>query len=75
MTTRIDNQEDAVSTTTPTRAPHSDVPTGHKDEGKVGAVVRPQAAAQVAAGRLPQTRPASDDAEAPSCSWSSSARS
>ncbi|MEU2744459.1 potassium-transporting ATPase subunit KdpB, partial [Streptomyces sp. NPDC007095] len=37
MTTRIDNQEDAVSTTTPTRAPHSDVPTGHKDEGKVGA--------------------------------------
>ncbi|WP_328664882.1 potassium-transporting ATPase subunit KdpB [Streptomyces sp. NBC_00328] len=37
MTTRMDNQEDAVSTTTPTRAPHSDVPTGHKDEGKVGA--------------------------------------
>ncbi|MER5597352.1 potassium-transporting ATPase subunit KdpB [Streptomyces sp. NPDC002265] len=37
MTTRTDNQEDAVSTTTPTRAPHSDVPTGHKDEGKVGA--------------------------------------
>ncbi|MFG2368106.1 potassium-transporting ATPase subunit KdpB [Streptomyces mirabilis] len=37
MTTRTDNQEDAVSTVTPTRAPHSDVPTGHKDEGKVGA--------------------------------------
>lgn len=37
MTTRTDNQEDAVSTTTPTRAPHSDVPTGHKDEGRVGA--------------------------------------
>ncbi|MGW4985519.1 potassium-transporting ATPase subunit KdpB [Streptomyces mirabilis] len=26
-----------MSTVTPTRAPHSDVPTGHKDEGKVGA--------------------------------------
>lgn len=26
-----------MSTTVPTRAPHSDVPTGHKDEGKVGA--------------------------------------
>ncbi|WP_439959858.1 P-type ATPase, partial [Streptomyces olivochromogenes] len=26
-----------MSTATPTRAPHSDVPTGHKDEGKVGA--------------------------------------
>nr|WTB29297.1 potassium-transporting ATPase subunit KdpB [Streptomyces sp. NBC_00830] len=37
MTTRIEKQEDAVSTTTPTRAPHSDVPTGHKDEGRVGA--------------------------------------
>ncbi|MET9893394.1 potassium-transporting ATPase subunit KdpB [Streptomyces sp. NPDC006465] len=37
MTTRTENQEDAVSTTVPTRAPHSDVPTGHKDEGKVGA--------------------------------------
>ncbi|MFD8735226.1 potassium-transporting ATPase subunit KdpB [Streptomyces sp. NPDC059618] len=37
MTTRTDNQEDAVSTTVPTRAPHSDVPTGHKDEGRVGA--------------------------------------
>ncbi|MFD7751638.1 potassium-transporting ATPase subunit KdpB [Streptomyces sp. NPDC059757] len=37
MTTRIEKQEDTVSTTTPTRAPHSDVPTGHKDEGRVGA--------------------------------------
>lgn len=37
MTTRTDNQEDAVSTTVPTRAPHSDVPTGHQDEGRVGA--------------------------------------
>ncbi|MFF3654761.1 potassium-transporting ATPase subunit KdpB, partial [Streptomyces olivochromogenes] len=38
MSTRTDNQEDAVSTTTPTRAPHSDVPTGHKtDESRVGA--------------------------------------
>ena len=40
MTTRIDNQEnqeDSMSTATPTRAPHSDVPTGHKDEGRVGA--------------------------------------
>lgn len=37
MTTRIEKQEDIVSTTTPTRAPHSDVPTGHKDEGRVGA--------------------------------------
>ncbi|MFE9878468.1 potassium-transporting ATPase subunit KdpB [Streptomyces sp. NPDC005784] len=37
MTTRTENQEDAMSTATPTRAPHSDVPTGHKDEGKVGA--------------------------------------
>ncbi|MET7350908.1 potassium-transporting ATPase subunit KdpB [Streptomyces mirabilis] len=26
-----------MSTVTPTRAPHSDVPTGHKDEGRVGA--------------------------------------
>ncbi|WP_371650701.1 MULTISPECIES: potassium-transporting ATPase subunit KdpB [unclassified Streptomyces] len=25
-----------MSTATPTRAPHSDVPTGHKDQGKVG---------------------------------------
>jgi len=37
MTTRIEKQEDSMSTATPTRAPHSDVPTGHKDEGKVGA--------------------------------------
>ncbi|WP_327691890.1 MULTISPECIES: potassium-transporting ATPase subunit KdpB [unclassified Streptomyces] len=37
MTTRTENQEDSMSTATPTRAPHSDVPTGHKDEGKVGA--------------------------------------
>ncbi|WP_460110062.1 potassium-transporting ATPase subunit KdpB [Streptomyces sp. YKOK-J1] len=38
MTTRIDKQEDSMSTATPTRAPHSDVPTGHKpSEGRVGA--------------------------------------
>ncbi|WP_199829769.1 potassium-transporting ATPase subunit KdpB [Streptomyces sp. MMG1121] len=38
MTTRTDKQEDAMSTATPTRAPHSDVPTGHKPaEGRVGA--------------------------------------
>ncbi|MFJ9757573.1 potassium-transporting ATPase subunit KdpB [Streptomyces sp. NPDC101149] len=38
MTTRIEKQEDTVSTATPTRAPHSDVPTGHKTaEGRVGA--------------------------------------
>lgn len=38
MTTRIENQEDSMSTATPTRAPHSDVPTGHKPaEGRVGA--------------------------------------
>ncbi|MEV0739122.1 potassium-transporting ATPase subunit KdpB [Streptomyces sp. NPDC050549] len=37
MSTRIDNQEDSMSTATPTRAPHSDVPTGHKEEGRVGA--------------------------------------
>jgi K+-transporting ATPase ATPase B chain len=38
MTTRTEKQEDTVSTATPTRAPHSDVPTGHKtDEGRVGA--------------------------------------
>ncbi|MFJ9909788.1 potassium-transporting ATPase subunit KdpB, partial [Streptomyces sp. NPDC101152] len=38
MTTRIDNPEDSMSTATPTRAPHSDVPTGHKPaEGRVGA--------------------------------------
>lgn len=32
MSTRTDNQEDSMSTATPTRAPHSDVPTGHKEE-------------------------------------------
>ncbi|MFI2640767.1 potassium-transporting ATPase subunit KdpB [Streptomyces sp. NPDC018610] len=38
MTTRIENPEDSMSTATPTRAPHSDVPTGHKPaEGRVGA--------------------------------------
>jgi K+-transporting ATPase ATPase B chain len=38
MTTRIQKQEDSMSTATPTRAPHSDVPTGHKTaEGRVGA--------------------------------------
>ncbi|MEU5571616.1 potassium-transporting ATPase subunit KdpB [Streptomyces coeruleorubidus] len=37
MTTRTEKQEDSMSTaTTPTRAPHRDVPTGHK-EGRVGA--------------------------------------
>ncbi|MFF4060204.1 potassium-transporting ATPase subunit KdpB [Streptomyces sp. NPDC001668] len=36
MTTRIESEE--MSTATPTRAPHSDVPTGHKSaEGRVGA--------------------------------------
>ncbi|MCX5310141.1 potassium-transporting ATPase subunit KdpB [Streptomyces sp. NBC_00154] len=37
MTTRIEKQEDSMSTATPTRAPHQDAPTGHKDEGRVGA--------------------------------------
>ncbi|MBP2056190.1 K+-transporting ATPase ATPase B chain [Streptomyces griseochromogenes] len=38
MTTRTENPEDSMSTATPTRAPHSDVPTGHKPaEGRVGA--------------------------------------
>ncbi|WP_031487761.1 potassium-transporting ATPase subunit KdpB [Streptomyces bicolor] len=38
MTTEVTNQEDSMSTATPTRAPHSDVPTGHKSpEGRVGA--------------------------------------
>ncbi|MGW2745505.1 potassium-transporting ATPase subunit KdpB [Streptomyces sp. NPDC001450] len=38
MTTRTENSEDSMSTATPTRAPHSDVPTGHKPaEGRVGA--------------------------------------
>ncbi|MDO0910540.1 potassium-transporting ATPase subunit KdpB [Streptomyces sp. DT2A-34] len=37
MTTDTKKQEDSMSTaTTPTRAPHQDVPTGHK-EGRVGA--------------------------------------
>ncbi|MFJ8308286.1 MULTISPECIES: potassium-transporting ATPase subunit KdpB [unclassified Streptomyces] len=35
MTTNL-KHEDEMSTATPTRAPHSDVPTGHKDHGKVG---------------------------------------
>ncbi|WP_458247289.1 potassium-transporting ATPase subunit KdpB [Streptomyces sp. MAI_2237] len=38
MTTRTENQEGSMSTVTPTRAPHSDLPTGHKPaEGRVGA--------------------------------------
>ncbi|MFF7408887.1 potassium-transporting ATPase subunit KdpB [Streptomyces lydicus] len=37
MTTETQRHEDDMSTVTPTRAPHSDVPTGHKDEGRVGA--------------------------------------
>nr|WSZ18901.1 potassium-transporting ATPase subunit KdpB [Streptomyces canus] len=37
MTANIKKQEDSMSTVTPTRAPHSDVPTGHKEEGRVGA--------------------------------------
>ncbi|MEH0550816.1 potassium-transporting ATPase subunit KdpB [Streptomyces sp. B21-101] len=37
MTANIQKQEDSMSTVTPTRAPHSDVPTGHKEEGRVGA--------------------------------------
>ncbi len=37
MTTRTEKSEDSMSTVTPTRAPHSDVPTGHKPtEGRVG---------------------------------------
>ncbi|MGW7367705.1 potassium-transporting ATPase subunit KdpB [Streptomyces sp. NPDC054841] len=36
--TDANKQEDTMSTATPTRAPHSDVPTGHKPEaGRVGA--------------------------------------
>ncbi|MFI9100705.1 potassium-transporting ATPase subunit KdpB [Streptomyces fildesensis] len=36
MTTRL-KQEDSMSTVTPTRAPHQDVPTGHKpDSARVG---------------------------------------
>ncbi|WP_171059853.1 potassium-transporting ATPase subunit KdpB [Streptomyces montanus] len=39
MTTRTEKQEDSMSmsTATPTRAPHQDVPTGREDEGRVGA--------------------------------------
>ncbi|AWN24949.1 potassium-transporting ATPase subunit KdpB [Streptomyces sp. NEAU-S7GS2] len=37
MTSETTKHEDAMSTVTPTRAPHSDVPTGHKDDGRVGA--------------------------------------
>ncbi|WP_155056656.1 potassium-transporting ATPase subunit KdpB [Streptomyces blattellae] len=38
MTARTEKQEDSMSTATPTRAPHSDVPSGHKAaEGRVGA--------------------------------------
>ncbi|MCX5328997.1 potassium-transporting ATPase subunit KdpB [Streptomyces sp. NBC_00140] len=38
MTTDVTNQEDSMSTATPTRAPHSDVPIGNKAaEGRVGA--------------------------------------
>jgi K+-transporting ATPase ATPase B chain len=36
MTTRTEKQEDSMSTATPTRAPHRDVPTGHT-ESRVGA--------------------------------------
>ncbi|MGP3975290.1 potassium-transporting ATPase subunit KdpB [Streptomyces sp. 8N114] len=38
MTTRTEKQEDSMSTATSTRAPHGDVPSGHKTpEGRVGA--------------------------------------
>ncbi|MFD3503094.1 potassium-transporting ATPase subunit KdpB [Streptomyces sp. NPDC058676] len=38
MTTDVTNQEDSMSTSTPTLAPHQDAPTGHKTgEGRVGA--------------------------------------
>jgi len=38
MTTRTENQEVPMSTVTPTRAPHSDVPTGRRSaKGRVGA--------------------------------------
>ncbi|MFE6665084.1 potassium-transporting ATPase subunit KdpB [Streptomyces sp. NPDC057697] len=36
MTTRTE-QEDSMSTVTPSRAPHPDAPTGHRGEGRVGA--------------------------------------
>ncbi|MEV5200315.1 potassium-transporting ATPase subunit KdpB [Streptomyces sp. NPDC053720] len=35
MTTRTE-QEDSMSTVTPTRAPHQDAPTGHRSEERVG---------------------------------------
>ncbi|MFF2009965.1 potassium-transporting ATPase subunit KdpB [Streptomyces sp. NPDC058195] len=35
MTTRTE-QEDSMSTVTPTRAPHQDAPAGHQGEGRVG---------------------------------------
>ncbi|SCD43991.1 K+-transporting ATPase ATPase B chain [Streptomyces sp. SolWspMP-5a-2] len=38
MTARNENRESEMSTPTPTRAPHSDLPTGHRpDESRVGA--------------------------------------
>ncbi|MER7775809.1 potassium-transporting ATPase subunit KdpB [Streptomyces sp. NPDC096191] len=37
MTTNSKKQRDAMSTTTPSLAPHQDAPTGHKPEGRVGA--------------------------------------
>lgn len=38
MTARNENRESEMSTLTPTRAPHSDLPTGHRpDESRVGA--------------------------------------
>lgn len=39
MSTRTEKQEDSMSTATPARAPHQDVPTGHQDQdqGRVGA--------------------------------------
>jgi potassium-transporting ATPase ATP-binding subunit len=38
MTTDVTNQEDSMSTSPPTLAPHQDAPTGHKaGEGRVGA--------------------------------------
>jgi len=39
MTTRTEKPEDSMSTATPTRAPHTDVPSGHEpaEGGRVGA--------------------------------------
>ncbi|MFD5393281.1 potassium-transporting ATPase subunit KdpB [Streptomyces sp. NPDC127097] len=37
MTIETQKHENDMSMVTPTRAPHSDVPTGHKEEGRVGA--------------------------------------